>query len=627
MSDLQKNFNDILAGLALAGLAYEQDIARLTAERDNLTVISKWQTTTIAELRETNIALTGQVAELQPQVNSLTIERDTTIADQATRIAQGNAALSVADMMIRSLEAERDALKTQLAERIAALDRLNDELYDQIFDLERKLFRLEHPADVYVTVDTSQGRVNHLRQGLAIVTNEFFYAPASAAVPTMAPYIADLYDQVSYHLSGGFGTLDAWEWNPANGPRPTKPTNLGSLRNMVNLVNRFGRPHLLTLYRDSWHLKRQRGRALTYAEAWGPGSAETGRLSGEFKDDHRLLISELCFTAATEILKADPNARIDCEVHNEFKGFWELLNKDVVIRGQNWADGENPGTPGYGDIDMGPYYALTAQAALAGFARANLPRERVRFGGPYAVLQSKGKRDVDALPVGHPLADRPWGSMTKQPIYAVERFLAYVKKYNLPLDYLVVDGGTHNKDNVFLTDAWGQLGKLEEANLYLRYLCEQAGMPNLPIWWAERYFNERPAPGTTTITAEQDSMERRCVVTLAGLGAMAWSGAALAFQWGLRGEDGEPFFDKNYKENAAYFRADGTPTALYEACLAFKRTFPAGSNIYPLIFEGDGVGGWGSDVGAIVWNKMNVAKTVCVGDTVYSLAPHGWVAV
>ncbi len=520
---------------------------------------------------------------------------------------------------VADLTAETHMLAANVASRSDTIT----EQAAQIAALERQLFRATHPADVYVTVDTSQGRTNHLRQGLALVTNEFFYTPGSAAVPTMAPYVHDLYDQVSYHLSGGFGLADAWEWNPANGPRPAKPTNLGSLRNMVNLVNRFGRPHLLTIYRPSWHLKRQRGTPLTYALAFGPGSAETGRLSGEFKADWQLMVNELCFTAATEILKADPNARIDCEIHNEFKGMWEALTKDTLLANQEWADRENPGTPGYGDIDYGPYYALTVEAALAGFARANLPRERIRFGGPYAVLQSRGNRTANALPVGHPLADRPWGHMSKMPIYAVERFLAYVKKYSLPLDYLVVDGGTHNNDNVFLVDVWGQLLKISEANVYLRYLCEQAGMPDLPIWWAERYLTERPAPGATSITPEQDTSARRCVVTLAGLGLMAWSGVEMAMQWGLRGEDGDPVLNK---ANAAYFEADGTPTPLYDACLAFKRTFPAGTPIYPLIFEGEGVGGWGSDVGVLLYNMTTAPITVCV-DEVLTLPAFGWLKV
>jgi hypothetical protein len=562
-----------------------------------------------ALLRAQLLSQTARILELTTETESLTktiAMRDTTISEQIAQIADLEKQLS------------------DQAVRIADLTAHNDALYDDLLDMEKQIFRLQHPADVYVTVDTSQSRTNHLQQGLAVVTNEFFPAAAAATVERMTPYIHDLYDQVSYHLSGGFGVVDAWEWNPANGPRPVKPTNLASLRNMAGLVNKFGRPHLLTLYRPSWHMKRQRGRALTYAEAWGPGSAETGRLSGEFKADWQLMVNELCYTAATEILKVDVNANIDCEIHNEFKGMWELLNKDVVLKNQNWADGENPGTSGYGDIDYGPYYALTVQAAIAGFARAKIGRERIRFGGPYAVLQSRGTRTANALPVGHPLADRPWGHMSKMPIYAIERFLVYIKKYNLPLDYLVVDGGTHNNDDVFITDVWGQLMKIDEANTYLRYLLDQAGLVNVPIWWAERYLTERPAPDTATITAYQDSMARRAVVTLAGLATMAWSGAGKIFQWGLRGEDGDPTLNR---ENAAYFKADGTPTMLYDALLKFKQLFPVGGNLYPLVFEGEGVGGLGSDVGALIYNKTDTAKTVCLRDTVYLLEASKWLVI
>lgn len=562
------------------------------------TIVAEYET----ERAATEQTIASVTSELTRLANVL-IARDATIAERDAEI------LSLVDVVI-DRNRELDARDAEIAT-----------LKQQITDLERSLFRATHPADVYVEVDTSQSRVSQLQQGVAIVTNEFLPATKAAAVATMAPYVSALYDHVSYHLSTGFGVLDAWHWD-GTGTRPAKPTNMASLKSMVNLANQFKKPHLLTVYAPSWHMKRERARKLTYSEMWG--SHETGRLAGESKADWKIMVEELFVASAAEILKVDPAAIIYAQVHNEFKGMWELLNQAIVLKNQNWADGNNPGTPGYGDIDYGPYYALTVEGIKAGMARLGLAEGRVKYGGPYAVMQSEYTRDADAVPVGHPLANRIWGNSGKQAPAAIERFIAYCKTNNLPLDFLVVDGGTRNKDLRYETDAFGQLTKVSDCTRFVRGLLDVAGYTSTPIWWAERYLTERPAPGTDStqteqarITPYQDSMARRSVVTVAGLCEMAWAGAGMAFQWGLRGEDADPALNR---ENGAYFRADGTPTPLYDALVKFKQAFPVGATMYPLKFEGDGVGGWGFDSGALLFNKTATPCSVCVGDTVYELA-------
>jgi hypothetical protein len=540
----------------------------------------------------------------------------------------------------------QDDHAAELAEQQAQ----NEALQNQVAALEKQLADAQQPADVTITIDTSQSRTNHLQQGVAIVTNEFLPASKAAAVAKMSPYAHDLYAMSSYHLSTGFGVMDAWYWD-GTGTRPAKPTNLASLKAMANLANQFGRPHLLTVYAPSWHMKRQRGRKLTYSEMWG--SHETGRLAGESKADWTMMVEELFVASATEILKVDPDATIYAQVHNEFKGMWELLDKDVVLKNQNWADGNNPGTPGYGDIDYGPYYDLSITGIQAGMARLGLAEANVRFGGPYAVMQSEYVRDADAVPVGHPLANCIWGNSGKQAPNAIERFIAYCKTNSLPLDFLVVDGGTRNKDLRYETDAFGQLTKVSDCTLHVRSLLDAAGYLDTPIWWAERYLTERPYPGTDStkteqarLTPYQDSMPRRSVVTVAGLGEMAWAGVGMAFQWGLRGEDGDPVINR---ENAAYFRADGSPTDLYHACALFQHALPAGCTLYPLKVDGDdfdalppgvepsdentmrqtskAIGGWASDTSILIYNKTDQALTVRYANTSFELAGNGLLEV
>lgn len=472
---------------------------------------------------------------------------------------------------------------------------------------------------VNVRIDRTHTVINQLEQCLAIVTDEFSSPAKSSIVDSMTPHIRALYKQASFHLSGGFGVGDSWRWNPANGPKPPVPSIHPSLLLMAQLAHKWCDNPMLTVYRPSWHQKRVRNVPLTYSDA-GTGIQEKGRLAGECKEEWKLLVAE---TVAAVVSEFGPNTFYDLEIHNEFKGMWELLNKATVLKNQNWADGENMGTPGYGDIDYAPYYDLSFQGAMQGFMKAGLISEMVRCGGPYAVLQSEGKRDADALPVGHPLADRPWGSMGKAPIYAVERFLGQVKKFGLPFHYLVVDGGTHNRDNVFLTDVWGQLKKVSEANVYLRYLLDEAGFYRTPIWWAEHYLTERPLPGTTMITPYQDSMPRRAAVLAAGLCEMAFSGVGRIFQWGLRGEDGDPFLNR---ENAAYFTAEGEPTLMYQTRLLFEQTFPKGCCLHPVIVDGFGVDGLASDEYVFLYNKMDTPVIVGVEGGIFTMEANEIVA-
>jgi hypothetical protein len=567
---------------------------------------------TIAERDATIAALNTENEQLRDNKLDLILEAESHIATIATLTAR----IGVLNSHLSARAAELIELTSQLTARNAEIA----DLETHIDSLERALYRAQNPADVYVTVDTTQSRVNQLQQGVAIITNEFIPATKAAAVAKMAPYVEALYDKVSYHVSTGFGVMDAWHWD-GTGTRPAKPTNMTSLKSMTNLANQFKKPHLLTIYSPSWWMKRDRARPLTFAEMWG--SHETGRLAGEHKANWKIMVEEMFIASATEILRVDPAAIIYAQVHNEFKGMWQLLDKDVVLKGQNWADGNNPGTPGYGDIDYGPYYALCVDGIKAGMGRLGIAEGRVKYGGPYAVMQSEYIRDADAVPVGHPLANRIWGSSGKQAPAAIERFIAYCKTNSLPLDFLVIDGGTRNKDMRYETDAFGQLTKVSDMTRFVRGLLDAAGLSTVPIWWAERYLTERPAPGTDNtlteqarITPYQDSMARRSVVTVAGLCEMAWAGAGMAFQWGLRGEDADPAL---VRENGAYFRADGTPTALYDALAQFKAAFPVGCTMYPLAIEGDGVGGWGSDESILLFNKTADARTVCIGDTVYEL--------
>lgn len=67
MSDLQKNFNDVLLALGLAGLNYETERAKLTAERDNLQAENK-------RLSDATLDLVHEAETLEAKVDALKMQ-------------------------------------------------------------------------------------------------------------------------------------------------------------------------------------------------------------------------------------------------------------------------------------------------------------------------------------------------------------------------------------------------------------------------------------------------------------------------------------------------------------------------------------------------------------------------
>lgn len=484
-------------------------------------------------------------------------------------------------------------------------------------------------VDIRVRADHSKAMTNQMQQGLHIINNDWIYPNAASAVAKFAPYARAVYDYVGYHLSEGFGTGCYWPWNgqrsrpPATAAALKAGRNLDSLQRMVKVANQVSHRHVIQIWNPSWWQRGTASGPLVVGEEFEP---EKGRLGTDYKGHWDLQVEDMAYETVSMILAEHENAEVVAQMNNELKGMWQLLQGNKVVRGQNWADGRNPGTPGHFDIDIGPLYALSIAAFERGALRAGLKRDRLRFGAPYAVIQSEGKKNANALPDSHPLGQRAYGNLSKMPFQTVERMLDYALEMKLPLDMIVVDGGTNNKDQVYSSDIWKLMEKVSDTNRYLRSVAERKGIQK-PIWWAERYFTERPNPGAAQLTPLQNSMERRAVVMLHGFMESIYSGAGVLMQWGMRGEDADPALGNN-REVGAYFKADGTPTKLYDAIKAVKQIFPAGTKVYPINTDAR-LGGGASDKGYLIYNKTDKPLTVGIEDSreVLTLTPSAYAVV
>lgn len=123
-----------------------------------------------------------------------------------------------------------------------------------------------------------------------------------------------------------------------------------------------------------------------------------------------------------------------------------------------------------------------------------------------------------------------------------------------------------------------------------------------------------------------DTPQYRAAVKLKALLEAMRGGAGRIYWWGWEGEGDDPGVTANGATLVGVDQPNGgEATVVYDALRAFAEVFPVGATAYELEFEGEGVDGMATEFGFSLLNVSDVAKTVCLGDTVYSLAPFGFV--
>lgn len=414
-----------------------------------------------------------------------------------------------------------------------------------------------------------------------------------------------------------FGQLDPWPlenadtFQPGDRPVPARPgalTGRGSLTEALQKVREID-PNatiIVTLYGGAWWMKGHRypdgvTKPLTKADAYD----DSGRIMTAYLDDWAILAHDAALVALRY------GVRI-FQVWNEFKGYYNnRLNK-----GQLWEWDDYPGTPGlHADHGYTHLYAVTVDAILKAATTLGIAHNEIEMCGPYAALRSLGKRTADSLPsTGYPdLYDRPWGTMNKMPVRAVEGFHDIVRQRGLKVDRLAIDFGTGNKDGLYpglagldpLAAEWLLCAKFTDIANWAHKELARIGRPDLPLIGSEVYcsariIDEDAAPPQLATVLKLDKHIR---LLKGGITPLAW-------------DVGHQAVDPN---NAGAWiltnpaTADGGKLAGWGEVYALLREhFGPGTKLYALVCSDARVDGIASDTKILVYNKSADALAVTV---------------
>jgi hypothetical protein len=301
----------------------------------------------------------------------------------------------------------------------------------------------------------------------------------------------------------------------------------------------------------------------------------------------------------------------DFEVGAEPKGFYNRRDG----KAQSWEWDDFAGTPGKADMGFTAFYKYTVGAVIRAAHSLGIPRENLRFWGPYSTTPSRTVvPTADMPPVGHPLRDRPWGYAIKAWVEFVSKFLDLYQSTQFPLDGLMVDGGNHNKDGTPM-DIWIASTKFMDVMAWLRSETARIGYPDLPIGWGEFYPNsmvDAPEPYRALVRLEN----MRLMMTLGIDYLMAWQA-----QGPVPGPTAQLYTDPKVA-TGGYAKPQLEPLAL------MHQLFPAGTPLYTVETDGAGIRAAASDTHLLLVNIADSMQRVLVGNrSVYEVPGQGWLAV
>lgn len=509
----------------------------------------------------------------------------------------------------------RTDAKALLLEMAHSYEAQLSDLEVHVDSLERALFRAQHPADAYLSIKPNSAFTVKLQQCVNIITNDHLWATNAAATDKLVTNARQLYAGTCLHMSEGFGVAVAW-------PDPTKPANWSSLKSQLAFAARVGKPVMLNLYCPPWWMRANGTTRMTSAAAF----KHSGRLMTSMIPQWQQMVEEGVTVFANAMLAQDANTTIELDINNEWKMFQEIRRVDKVIEGQRWADGDHPGTPGnVGDMDFPPFAKLTYEAALRATDKLGIPRERAKVGASYPVITFQAAQNADSVPTTHPLFQRPYGTARKAPLLAFDRYLAYFKRNNLPVDFLSIDASTRNKDQVAVTDDFSNCVRFYDLTQHIRHIATVNGFPDLEVAIKELYGKGQ---GRGADNLQLDPVANtpiyRAAVKVRALMEAAKGGAGRVYWWGWSGEGDDPGTVAN---GAAIVGVDkpggGETTLVYDTLRQFAETFPVGATAYEMTMEGEGVSALATDAAYYVLNETDGALEVCVGDEVVTLEAYG----
>ena len=275
------------------------------------------------------------------------------------------------------------------------------------------------------------------------------------------------------------------------------------------------------------------------------------------------------------------------QVWNELKGMWST----------------SPGaTPGIDNLNRWDYERYTT-LYNAVYDAIKYVRPDAQLGGPYVVMDSDG----NSYAMSNPGPTYAWGTLDQRPLDVITYWL----KYKHGADFITVDGGSSNKDGVWLIDEFAAAQKFVDVYNWIRK--QPNGGTKLPIWWAEWYA------GYPSNTAR--NLDYYNALITSGEIYTAMSGAAVLLMWEPQGDASgfslpEGIWTDTGKQEG------GQPTKHYYALVAFKAYFGPGTRLYKTTASTEDVTVIASSVKMMLVNHLATQQIVVVNDSSFTLNPY-----
>lgn len=533
--------------------------------------------------------------------------KDATIADQAAQVNALNTLNANQATTITGLTTDKAALTNTVATltaQVATLTQSNTSEAAEIAGDNATIAALrvqvaDLSPDVTVTVGTTPV-VSRFEPSVTWADNPPIYGtPAWTAISAKA---ATLYGAQSTHIFP-FGLQEPWsKYNsaPAN-PAPTSGISLGvntdgtwqtapwTLTGALTAMS--GATKHMKLYGAPWWMRHKvTPTGLVDCNNTDMYSA-VGRVKPSRLNDYLALID----ATVTVALKAGVRY---FSVWNELKGYLDNGPADMSMN------------PGSSTVGMGYGYFYKRVTETVDLVAARMGITGVKVGGAYVVQRGRSTSASATTAVSG-----AWGWLDKGGYDAVEQFMANVIANNLRLDFISVDGADYNKglatdgsakpSDWYAADDWVNGQRYHDIHMWLSKWGK-------PIIWDEYYRY-----AAKTIYADVAMRDAYDAVLVADFfRTCALDNVQWAFAW-------TPFsINFNGNRVPGQFDATGQLTPYGNMTAQFRKTFPAGTNVYPLSVSNSSVDGLANDTTMWLYNKTAAPLKVALGVDVYELAAY-----
>jgi hypothetical protein len=275
------------------------------------------------------------------------------------------------------------------------------------------------------------------------------------------------------------------------------------------------------------------------------------------------------------------------QVWNELKGMWST-SPDA--------------TPGISNLNRWDYKRYTT-LYNAVYDAIKAVRPDAQIGGPYVVMSSDGK----ASAMSDPGPSYSWGTLDQRSLDVLTYWLAHKDG----ADFITIDGGSSNKDGVWLTNAFAAAQKFVDVYHWIR--SQPDGGATLPIWWAE-WYAEYPSSAPQNLNYYNAVMASDEIYTI-------MSGASVALIWQPQGDTQGLSYPEGIWTDTSKSRG-GKPTPYYYTAAALKQYFGPGTQLYKPTISSSNVTVIASAQKMMLVNHLSTPQNVVVDNKAIRLDPY-----